>query len=1420
MMNKKSKIRVYSLFCILSLILMFSLFVSLTSGEETIEENLVRDYDGNLVNASEPYVWKRTENTEILKNPDGTMTRTIGQGTHFVDDKTRRFPNFVPWTSDFFPVINSTYKDYEYQLDTEYSDYEAYFQDDIKAGKGFRFEVNDYWFTYDLSGGKMQWAVENKSGKEDWGKTKSIGSVLSSSPEIYNNSVRYNNSFSQTDVQYEMRLDGVKENFVLNSMPLVLPGDYAYLEYTGELQFDNNLTIWANGIEQTSKEFMTSGSVDFKDENGTIVFKMPSPTATDSVGNITNLVYDIKPDGEKLAFGLKVPSDFLENAVYPVYIDPTIQLQTADTYNMDDAYVRWYYGSNTNDTNYGSETKLSVWEYGNPQDYRASYFKFNISSIPSGGVIKTASINLYKYSGRFENFGGNLKVHHVYNWTNSSGSGGLDESTITWNNQPCGSTFTNTTYCNLTVESTIETEETDGIWQSASILQMFNEEYNSGTGNLSILIKPVFPSGQINEYNFYSKEHLTVGLRPFLNVTYNSITSINSPSPAQTFTQDAPTTLFNITNSTPFDTCYAELDGAYNLTLSNSGNDWTLLNTTMIDGSHTVIFKCNETSGGEWHDSESVSFDVDSVNVTVCRDLTVTDREYELLNEIIDLSQGTGGTPCISIQGNSSIFDMNGYTIDGTDEINSYAIKTTTTKNITIKNGTLTDWGNTEGPGLGAGINLDSDNSSIENISISSCDKNGIEVEGFGNNLTNLIISGSQYGVHIGDSGTTNENNTLIKDSNIGTIRLFYNSYNTIALNTSYTTETIDGGDLTRKWYFDANVTDSLGNPLENVDVNITNITGTNVFSTSTDASGDISRTELIEYVNTGGVITYATPHIINLTHNDYIINSTSYNLTIENNLFVEYSLTPNLIISLNTPIDTSTQTTPLTFNCSATTSGNELANLTLRIWNSTGLFYNITNSTSNFYNVSINSIDFTEDGTYTWNCLAFNNISESRWASSNYTVLLSTISPAINLNYPDNNSYLTNGTDVSFNFTATDPDGLDNCTLYGDFNGTWLANYTWVNPTNDSMNWTTLNLLEDEYHWTIWCNDSLSNSGFANDNRTVTIDETYPFVNITSPLNASSSSGGVFTIGYNLSDTNLDICYFTLRDSDGNAHNYAENTSMTNCSASSEIFSVLAYGTYTFYLYGKDKAEQINTDNVTFTLTAPSSPPPSGGGGGGAPQTTTVIGVIPPENFKILSDLQRAIIYARILEIKDGGVLSQEDKMNIQTNLTNDNIVLTLEEITILDNQIDNDFIDNIEVSKLIAERYGLLTSRIIIEEAEFQVIPQIMSGDTGFVCAEEGGEVQQYKRPITANKLFESCEVTKEPNFFIQTLTGEVKYISQDGEVDRTRIISLNLINYCSKIGGTGIKVIYIVILGAVGLIIVGYFIYKRIKKKRRKR
>jgi parallel beta-helix repeat protein len=166
--------------------------------------------------------------------------------------------------------------------------------------------------------------------------------------------------------------------------------------------------------------------------------------------------------------------------------------------------------------------------------------------------------------------------------------------------------------------------------------------------------------------------------------------------------------------------------------------------------------------------------------------------------------------------------------------------------------------------------------------------------------FNNTFINQKAAGYSTGSIGiyTDEANNTLFVDCtnvtgvatdiNVGTL-----VRNITMVNCSYTTtkESVAGtSDLTRKWYFDANVSNTTG-AIQNANLSIYNVTPNMVFSQLTDAAGDITKTNLTEYVNVGGTRTYHTNHTVNVTKTNYLMNTTTYNITLSRNIFATIKL-------------------------------------------------------------------------------------------------------------------------------------------------------------------------------------------------------------------------------------------------------------------------------------------------------------------------------------------------------------------------------------------------------------------------------------------------------------------------------------------------------------------------------------------------
>ncbi len=195
-------------------------------------------------------------------------------------------------------------------------------------------------------------------------------------------------------------------------------------------------------------------------------------------------------------------------------------------------------------------------------------------------------------------------------------------------------------------------------------------------------------------------------------------------------------------------------------------------------------------------------------------------------------------------------------------------------------------------------------------------------------------------------------------------------------------------------------------------------------------------------------------------------------------------------------------------------------------------------------------------DGTYTYKI--YSNDSLNNLGSASTTFTISTGPPAINLNFPLNNQFFNTGTNIYFNFTATDNDGLSTCELWGNWTGVWGKNHTWVKPNSEIMNFTTINLTEGNYIWNIWCNDTLNQASFSANNRTLNVDLTKPSVINSNYQPAIIYNGTNVYIYGNITDLNLNTVWIEINHSGAYQNitvtSFIENT--YNYSLSSSLVS------------------------------------------------------------------------------------------------------------------------------------------------------------------------------------------------------------------------------------------------------------------------
>jgi len=264
--------------------------------------------------------------------------------------------------------------------------------------------------------------------------------------------------------------------------------------------------------------------------------------------------------------------------------------------------------------------------------------------------------------------------------------------------------------------------------------------------------------------------------------------------------------------------------------------------------------------------------------------------------------------------------------------------------------------------------------------------------------------------------------------------------------------------------------------------------------------------------------------------------------------------------VTLNAPINffNSTSTT-ITFNCTAFDNVN-LTNVTLYGNWSGGWHANQTNSTP-INNTPIIFSKSIPDGIYKWNCQACDASSNCNFSSVNRTFTIDAIPPAISVTYPLNQTYSTNVS--ALNYTVSDL-RLSSC---------WYSLNNGVTNTSITCgtNKTGLISVEGSNTWKVWANDTFGNVNSSS--VTFFKDTIKPQIAITYPLNTTYTIN-VSALNYTVSDTNLQVCWYSLNLGTTNT-TVTCGTNLTGLTSNE--------GSNTWKVYANDSVGNVNSSSVTF---------------------------------------------------------------------------------------------------------------------------------------------------------------------------------------------------------------------------------------------
>lgn len=466
-----------------------------------------------------------------------------------------------------------------------------------------------------------------------------------------------------------------------------------------------------------------------------------------------------------------------------------------------------------------------------------------------------------------------------------------------------------------------------------------------------------------------------------------------------------------------------------------------------------------------------------------------------------------------------------------------------------------------------------------------------------------------------------------------------------------------------------------------------------------------------------------------NITDNNPIFNSTNFTINIDTN-------PPKLVIE--NPVNLSFIQTAFSFINYTILDPEGNADLTSCRWSKDG------GSTNTSLNTCQNTSDTFAEGENTIFIWVDDDAGNTGYNLSVFTVDLtdptaSYVSPTLASGLVKNQNY------IEVNLTGSDTN-LFNLTsrLYDSTGAIIFTNISKTSP--HFINYTGLS--DGLYFWNATVNDSSSReTNLAT--RNITLDSIFPAVNLTDPITTQGSQ--TITFIHNASDINTLTCKYNIIDSLGLID--VANTTVT-CNDTSQA-TVSSFGTFNLTFFANDG---INENSTLKTFTVVDNPTVVGGGGGSTLSAgdTQVprIAIINPNNITEFNDLDRAIIFSRIFE-KCGSnanniascILSNIQRDELLTNLTSSNVEITIEELNLFFENYKKGFLEEVLITKSLADEYGLFVGLLGQEGSVFGVNPRnIDSIFPAFFSTER-------QETISSNKVLANCTVIEGLNLECET-------------------------------------------------------------------
>ncbi len=287
-----------------------------------------------------------------------------------------------------------------------------------------------------------------------------------------------------------------------------------------------------------------------------------------------------------------------------------------------------------------------------------------------------------------------------------------------------------------------------------------------------------------------------------------------------------------------------------------------------------------------------------------------------------------------------------------------------------------------------------------------------------------------------------------------------------------------------------------------------------------------------------------------------------------------------------------------------------QLQNISLKIWNSSSLFYNESRNISGNYNSTSFSVNL-ENNSYEWNCLVYDANNNKAYASENFSFSTIVIKDEVTLNFPENNSYTNLSTNYFSCSIKTGSKEINNLSFIITNSSNIIYQETkdltgFYNSSNFSYDFSD----DGIYYWN--CN-GYTETKFSSNNFTINYDSKNPVVTLLSPENDKIYENKEVEFIFNVSE--YSNCLLNVNDKlESELNNILDGSFKKEFEPGDYNWKIICED------YAKNNAESETRNFIVSIITGGSSAGSggesgssgstggSGGGGGGGSSTGSAI--------------------------------------------------------------------------------------------------------------------------------------------------------------------------------------------------------------------